>query len=63
MTTTRTGILIGAVLALTWIAFGFGAFVFVVVAMAVGALVGRIVDGKLNIQNLLSAVQGKSSSS
>lgn len=63
MTATRTGILVGAILALTSIAFGFWAFVFVAVAMAIGALVGRVVDGKLNIQNLLSAVQGKSSSS
>ncbi|MBC7725503.1 MAG: DUF2273 domain-containing protein [Burkholderiaceae bacterium] len=63
MTATRTGILIGAVLALSWITFGFWAFVFVAVAMAIGALVGRVVDGKLDVSNLVSAVQGKSSSS
>ena len=60
---TRTGILIGAVLALTGIAFGFWAFVFVAVAMAIGALVGRIVDGKLSVSGLVDAFRGKRSSS
>lgn len=63
MTATKTGILIGAVLALTWATVGFWAFVFVAVAMAVGALVGRIVDGKLDISNLVDTVRGKRSSS
>lgn len=63
MTATRTGILIGAVLALTWITFGFWAFLFVAFAIAIGALVGRIVDGKLNIGNLFDAVRGKRTSS
>lgn len=60
---TRTGILIGAVIALTGIAFGFWAFVFVAVAMAIGALVGRIVDGKLSVSGLVDAFRGKRSSS
>lgn len=63
MSATRTGIMVGAVLALTWIVFGFWAFLFVALAMAVGALAGRIFDGKLNVSSLVSAVQGKSSSS
>lgn len=63
MTSTQTGITIGAVLALTWIIFGFWAFFFVVIAMSVGALIGRIADGKLSIGSLVAAVQGKSSSS
>ncbi|PVZ96393.1 hypothetical protein DDQ50_05935 [Amnibacterium flavum] len=60
---TRTGILIGAVAALTWVAFGFWAFVFVAVAMAIGALVGRIVEGKLDVSALVGAFRGKRSSS
>ncbi|KQR23773.1 hypothetical protein ASF79_00445 [Agreia sp. Leaf335] len=60
---TRTGILIGAVLALTAVAFGFWAFFFVAVAMAIGALIGRIVDGKLDVSGLVDAFRGKRSSS
>jgi uncharacterized membrane protein len=55
--------LIGAVLALTGAAFGFWAFLFVGVAMAIGALVGRIVDGKLSVAGLVDAFRGKRSSS
>ncbi|MCS5720173.1 DUF2273 domain-containing protein [Herbiconiux sp. CPCC 205763] len=60
---TRTGILVGAVLALTWIVLGFWPFFFVAAAMAVGALIGRIVDGKLNVSALVDAFRGKRSSS
>lgn len=60
---TRTGILVGAVLALTWIVIGFWAFVFVVVAMAIGAMVGRALDGRLDVAALVGAFRGKRSSS
>ena len=60
---TRTGILIGAVLALTWIVIGFWAFFFVAFAMAIGALIGRIVEGKLNVSALADVFRGKRSSS
>ena len=60
---TRTGILIGAVLALTWVIVGFWAFFFVAVAMAVGAVIGRIVEGKLNVSALVDVFRGKRSSS
>lgn len=62
-TATRTGILVGAVLSLTWIVFGFWSCLFVAVAMAVGALIGRLVDGKLNVATLVDAFRGKRSSS
>jgi len=62
-TATRTGILVGAVLALTWVIVGFWAFFFVAVAMAVGALIGRIVEGKLDVSALVGAFRGKRSSS
>ncbi|THG30009.1 DUF2273 domain-containing protein [Naasia lichenicola] len=62
-TATRTGILVGAVLALTWVVFGFWSFFFVGVAMAVGALIGRVVDGKLDVSNVVEAVRGKRTSS
>lgn len=63
MTATKTGILIGAVLAVSWILFGFWGFLFVAVAMGIGALIGRIVDGKLDVSTLLGALSGKRSSS
>lgn len=62
-TATRTGILVGAVLALTWVIVGFWAFFFVAVAMAVGALIGRIIEGKLDVSALVGAFRGKRSSS
>lgn len=63
MSTTQTGILIGATLALTWILIGFLAFFFVAIAMAIGALVGRIVEGKLNPAALVDALRGRRSAS
>jgi uncharacterized membrane protein len=60
---TRTGILVGAVLALTWIVLGFWPFFFVALAMAVGALIGRIVEGKISVGGLVDAFRGKRSSS
>ena len=63
MKPTLTGILIGAVLALTWIEYGFWAFFFVAIAITVGALVGRFVEGKLDPSAVLDAVRGKRSSS
>ena len=62
-TATRTGTLVGAILALTWIILGFWAFLFVAVAMVLGALVGRVVDGRLDLSSLIGAFQGKRSSS
>jgi uncharacterized membrane protein len=61
--TTRTGIVVGAVLALTWIILGFWAFVFVAAAMAVGVLVARVIDGKIDLRSLSDVVRGKRSSS
>ena len=60
---TRTGILIGAVLALTWVVIGFWAFFFVAIAMAIGALIGRIIEGKLSISALVDVFRGKRTSS
>ncbi|MET4783534.1 DUF2273 domain-containing protein [Glaciihabitans sp. UYNi722] len=63
MTHTVTGILVGAVLALTWVTLGFWPFVFVAVAMAVGAIVARVIDGKIDLRNVADAFRGKRSSS
>ena len=63
MSHSLTGIAIGAVLALSWLTFGFWAFIFVAFAMAVGYLVARVIDGKLDLRNLADAFRGKRSSS
>jgi uncharacterized membrane protein len=63
MSSAKAGILIGEVLALVWFLLGFWAFFFVAIAMSLGALIGRIVDGKLNVRSLIDAVRGKRTSS
>ena len=63
MKPTYLGMLIGAVLALSWIEYGFWAFFFVAIAVTIGALVGRFVEGKLDPSAILDAVKGKRSSS
>jgi len=62
-TATKTGAVFGAILALTWAVLGFWSFLLVALAMTVGALVGRIMDGELNVTNLVEAFRGKRSSS
>lgn len=63
MSGTVIGAGAGAVLALTWIVLGFGAFVLVALAMLVGAVVGRVVDGRLDVRALADAFRGRRSSS
>lgn len=63
MNHTIVGMAVGTVLALSWIAFGFWAFVFVAVAMAVGAAVARVIDGKLDLRSVADAVRGRRVSS
>ncbi|MBW4042570.1 MAG: DUF2273 domain-containing protein [Acidobacteria bacterium] len=63
MSTTQTGMAIAAVLAIVWIAFGFGAFILVALAIVVGALIGRYIEGRLDVSGIVSAVRGRRSSS
>jgi uncharacterized membrane protein len=63
ITSTKVGIFVGAILAIVWFTFGFWAFVLVAVAMIVGAIAGRIIDGKLDMRSLVDAIRGKRSSS
>ena len=63
LTPTQTGIAIGAVLVIVFAAFNFGWMVLVAVGMLVGALIGRIVEGKLDVSSLVDAVSGKRRSS
>jgi uncharacterized membrane protein len=62
MTTTVAGTLIGAILAVSWLVFGFWGFLLVAVFMAVGALIGRIVSGKLDLRELANAFSGRRTS-
>lgn len=62
MTTTAKGMIIGAVLALTAVAFGFWAMILVAVAIAIGWGVGRVMEGKLDVKSLGDALRGRRSS-
>jgi uncharacterized membrane protein len=62
VTPTTTGLLVGAVLALSGLAFGFGGFLLVLIFMAVGFGVGRVLEGKLDIRGLTDALRGRRSS-
>ncbi|MBT2500598.1 DUF2273 domain-containing protein [Agromyces sp. ISL-38] len=62
MSNTLAGILIGTVLAVSIILFGFWGFLLVALFMAIGALVGRIADGKLDLRGLANAFSGKRTS-
>ncbi|OAN35193.1 DUF2273 domain-containing protein [Microbacterium sp. H83] len=63
MNGSMIGAAVAAVLALTWIAFGFWAFVLVALAMLVGVAVGRIIDGRLDVRALADVFRGRRSSS
>ena len=63
MNATLIGTGVGAVLALTWVAFGFWAFVLVGLAMLLGAGVGRVLDGRIDVRALADALRGRRTSS
>ena len=63
MSATAAGAAAGAVLALTWIVLGFGAFLLVALAMLIGAAVGRVAEGRLDLRALADAFRGRRSSS
>lgn len=63
MNATAVGVVVGAALAVTWIALGFWAFVLVGLAMIMGAIIGRAVDGRIDVGALADAFRGRRSSS
>lgn len=63
MSATLAGTAVGATLAITALAFGFWAMLLVALFMAVGAIVGRIVDGRLDLRGVFEALRGKRTSS
>jgi uncharacterized membrane protein len=54
---------IGALLAIVWIVLGFWPALFVAVAIAIGAVVGRVVEGRLDVGEVVAAFRGRRSSS
>jgi uncharacterized membrane protein len=60
---TVIGIGIGAFLAYMAFAFGFWGFLIAALFMAVGALLGRAWEGKLDLRSVFDALTGRRSSS
>ena len=63
MSATLTGALIGAILAAAALLFGFWGFVLVAVFLAIGAAVGRIASGELDVRGLADVLTGRRASS
>lgn len=61
MNSSHIGALLGAVLTLTWLVLGFWQFVLVGLGVAVGILVGRYLEGRLDVAGLVSALRGRRS--
>ncbi|MFG6446504.1 DUF2273 domain-containing protein [Microbacterium sp. P07] len=62
MSATISGALIGAVLALSALVFGFWGFLLVALFMGIGALLGRVASGKLDVRGLANAFSGRRTS-
>ncbi|MCR6483576.1 hypothetical protein M8542_12190 [Amycolatopsis sp. OK19-0408] len=58
MNATRTGLLTGLVLGLALAFGGFGAFLAVLVLGAIGFLIGRHLDGKIDLGQLFGRDRG-----
>lgn len=63
MNLTVVGIGVGAILAYTALVFDFWGFLLMALFMLVGAALGRMADGKLDIRGLRDALTGRRSSS
>ncbi|AIY02827.1 hypothetical protein ART_3228 [Arthrobacter sp. PAMC 25486] len=63
MSATLAGAAIGAILAISALVFGFWAMLLVALFMAVGAVIGRSVDGRLDLRGAFDALRGKRTSS
>ncbi|MCJ1715010.1 DUF2273 domain-containing protein [Microbacterium sp. M1A1_1b] len=62
MSNTLSGALIGAILAVVALQFGFWGFVLVIVFGAIGALVAALVSGKIDRGALTDVLTGRRSS-
>lgn len=62
MSPTVSGMAVGATLAITALVFGFWGFIFVALFVAVGAVLGRAAEGRLDLGGVMNALRGKTSS-
>ena len=62
MSATATGAVVGALLALAALMFGFWGFLLAALFSGVGALIGRIMSGKLDVRGLADVVSGRRTS-
>jgi len=62
MSATLTGALVGLVLAVSALLFGFWGFLLVALFMAIGAVVGRVMSGQIDLRSLANAFTGRSTS-
>ncbi|MGO1768762.1 MAG: DUF2273 domain-containing protein [Microbacterium sp.] len=58
-----TGALVGSVLAFAALLFGFWGFLLVALLMGIGALVGRVASGELDLRALAGVFTGRRTSS
>lgn len=61
MSKTTTGMLLGAILAFFAVQWGFWAFLLAILFIAIGAILGRTADGKLDLRGVGEALIGKHS--
>ena len=61
MSGTVIGGLVGAILAIAALAFGFWGFLLVAVFAAIGGLIGAIVSGRLDVRAVVDAARGRRS--
>ncbi|WOF23216.1 DUF2273 domain-containing protein [Microbacterium betulae] len=62
MSATASGALIGSVLALAALAFGFWGFLLVAVFAGIGAIIGRVATGQLDVRAVANAFTGRRTS-
>jgi len=63
MNYTLVGMGVGAFLVFMAFAFGFWAFLIALIFIAIGAILGRAMDGKLDLRGVIDALTGRRSSS
>ncbi|MHA7240992.1 DUF2273 domain-containing protein [Arthrobacter sp. TMS1-12-1] len=63
MNPTIVGMAAGAVLAFAALVFGFWGFLLTLVLVLCGAVVGRTIEGKLDLRGVFDALTGRRSSS
>lgn len=62
MSATLIGAAVGAVLAISALVFGFWGFLLVALFMGIGALIGRVMTGELDVRDLAGALSGRKTS-